>query len=166
MDQKNSIQVSGDIKISGQIQNLDKNEQNTTTHSKNWYPYLIYISPVSLVIIIILVVYKEIAISLIYWLVAIVNICVYSYYAFEIHSIDTKMFKQNKWYMYNQYWLNGLGAFVGWLALYVFIFFRLPNVDIATGIIWGDILILFVAFVGITGYLPYIALIKKLPGKN
>lgn len=95
----------------------------------------------------------------------------YSWRAFEIHKIDKSKYENNKWFMYNQYWFNGLGAFIGWCALYVLLFnvIGIGSCEPSLGnIISGDgthtlanLGLITFAFMGITGYLPFVSLIDK-----
>lgn len=95
---------------------------------------------------------------------AAVGISFHTLFAFEAHEVPTA--GKSKYFLAHQSLLNFAGSFIGWSVLYFFLFIRLSNVDIAIGIAWEDMLTLFVAFVGITGYLPYVVLMGKLPGKN
>lgn len=96
----------------------------------------------------------------------------YFYYgkkAYELHDdekeANKKKMADSKSRQRNQIWLNGLGAFIGWAFLYYFLIFRLhlfwPNFQI-----WGfkaetlDLFILLIVFLGITGYLPYVAILR------
>lgn len=55
----------------------------------------------------------------------------------------------------HDYFLNFLGTFFGWLSAYYFVFYRLGNTIELT-----DLVIIFISFVGITGYLPHIIINK------
>ena len=55
----------------------------------------------------------------------------------------------------HDYFLNFLGTFLGWLSAYYFVFYRLGNTIELT-----DLVIIFISFVGITGYLPHIIINK------
>lgn len=96
---------------------------------------------------------------------AIVFSCVYGRYAFEIHNIDKKAYEKNKWYINNQYWLNGLGAFVGWVALYILLFHQMEDVESLKNLGKTELILSVIAFLGITGYIPYILLLKNPFGK-
>lgn len=52
---------------------------------------------------------------------AIIFSYVYGVCAFEIHNIKLKGM-ENKWYINNQYWLNGLGG-ICWLGCFVYFAF-------------------------------------------
>ena len=111
--------------------------------------------------------------KLIFFFAAGVSIYIYARQAFEIHTqglvTNKDQPEKNKWHLYNQYWLNGLGAFVGWVMFYYLLFYkiRIDNpeqfvqlfdkkielLDLALGLI---------AFFGITGYFPYAAVIGRL----
>lgn len=65
----------------------------------------------------------------------------------------------------HQFMLHLLGALVGWILLYYLLFIRL---DFSSEILlnWEDLLILLIALIGITGYLPYNLIVKNwIPGK-
>jgi len=103
---------------------------------------------------------------------ATINIFFYTLFAFEIHNIDIEKNKlaDNKFYIYNQYWLNGLGAFIGWFALYILLFYII-KINQCTPIIviecWinnlgkKDIILIVITFLGLTGYIPYYALLIR-----
>lgn len=95
---------------------------------------------------------------------AIIFSYVYGVCAFEIHNIKLKGTK-SKGHVYNQYWLNGLGAFVGWVALYILLFHRMGDVVSLKNLEGIDLILSVVAFLGITGHIPYILLIKNPFGK-
>ncbi len=105
--------------------------------------------------------------AIIFWLIAIVMSFIYGIKAFEIHG-DTKGLKEsksNKWFRWHQFWLNFLGAFVGWSLLYYILAYRLDifrNLLVLEDyrITSIDLIVLLFAFLGITGYLPYTVLIK------
>jgi len=113
---------------------------------------------------------------------AIISIIFYGYFAFEIHNIDVEKKNDgdkhptwgkrgdNKWFIYNQYWLNALGAFVGWIALYILLFYviRIGHYPFSVAIlIWvknlgiDDLVLVVLSFLGLTGYIPYYALLGK-----
>ena len=114
-------------------------------------------------------------------LAAVISILFYGYFAFEIHNIDVKKnnnekhptwkeLGDNKWFIYNQYWLNALGTFVGWIALYILLFhiIRIENYPLSVAIsIWvnnlgiDDLVLVVLSFLGLTGYIPYYALLGK-----
>lgn len=109
-------------------------------------------------------------IGYIFWIVAILHAIVYGRYAFEIHGLDANLVKNN-WQRNAQYWLNGFGAFVGWVALYILLFYRV-GVDDTSGlgkyflaIDWQDFVLALVAFFGITGYFPYASLLGRVFSK-
>jgi hypothetical protein len=120
--------------------------------------------------------------EIVFFSVAGISIFVYGYWAFEIHGGTDQIKKKdevveprlayNKWYRYNQYWFNGLGAFMGWLALYLLLFGRIgigqPYFDLEWFVIsmdWQDFALGLVAFFGITGYFPFASLLGKLSGR-
>jgi hypothetical protein len=118
----------------------------------------------------------------IFFISAVISIIFYSCFAFEIHNIppaknnlnDKKetwpTLGHNKWFVYNQYWLNGLGSFVGWLALYLLLFYviKIDNYPLWLAMkFWTehfgirDLILIVVSFLGLTGYIPHYALIGK-----
>lgn len=51
--------------------------------------------------------------------------------------------------------LNFLGALLGWFSIYYLVFYRQgPKLEIT------DLILIFISFVGITGYLPHIIINK------
>ena len=68
-------------------------------------------------------------------------------------------YKDRKWdWWFYQVFLNAVGAFVGWVAL-----FYVCNTSIYDfGV--GHLIALVISFLGITGNLPYAALIGRVPG--
>ena len=154
--------------------------------------YLIFIPPIVLVVALFSVYLcylpNYFLFKIIFFIVASVSIYIYGRYAFEIHNIipkKTKIIdiikegtqlkeevKIDNWYIYNQYWLNGLGAFIGWLALYILLFYKIRIDSSSFNLLhfiehlsWSDFVLILVAFFGITGYFPYAVLIGKFPGK-
>ena len=55
----------------------------------------------------------------------------------------------------HDYILNFIGTFLGWFSLYYLIFYRLGN-----QLSFVDLFLIFIAFVGIVGYLPHIVINK------
>ncbi len=112
----------------------------------------------------------------VYWAVAIGWSLFNSRYALVIHDIretigkrpdGLEMYRAIGWgdrpraWRISQLVLNFLGSMVGFVALAYMWHFRLvPPLKLE----FTDLLVLLVAFYGITGYLPYI-LMKSFPGK-
>ena len=72
---------------------------------------------------------------------------------------DGKYGKKWDWWIY-QIWFNSAGAFLGWMILWYFveeITFKPTNI--------GHLAALIIAFLGITGNLPYAALVGRALGK-
>lgn len=105
---------------------------------------------------------------------AIISILFYSIFAFEIHnwkSSDEEYVKNGKKeFVYNQYWFNALGAIVGWSALYILLFYviRIEYYPLSSALfIWtrhlsaSDLFLIVASFLGLTGYIPYYALLGK-----
>jgi hypothetical protein len=86
-----------------------------------------------------------------------------SYFAFEIHTSDDTLWDLQYWpysKIIQQYWFNFVGGAFGWFALYATYTSRaiyLPGGEVGL----ADFLILYIAFAGITGYLPFL-LIKTI----
>ena len=99
---------------------------------------------------------------LLYWILAIFSSLFVTYFAPQIHGL--KPWKDHSWPQRISQWiLNFLGSVVGWIALAYFIFSRVQS---GTAIELTDLIILLVAFYGITGYLPYILIQKGFPFKG
>lgn len=96
----------------------------------------------------------------IFILCAVFGISFHTLFAFEAHKVSTK--NESKYYFAHQYLFNFAGSFIGWIILYYFIFIRLPVINIANGLIWEDMVLIFVSFVGITGHLPYSVFAGKI----
>jgi hypothetical protein len=99
--------------------------------------------------------------KVVFWIVALTFSCFYSFKAFSIHLTNASFVKdqkKNKKYawLFHQWWFNFVGAIVGWTILWVL----LPSIIIAliahnpTSISVADFLLLLIALLGITGYLP------------
>lgn len=97
--------------------------------------------------------------NLIFIICAILGISFHTLFAFEVHKVSKE--NESSYSFAHQYIFNFAGSFIGWVMLYYFLFIRLPNLNIIQGINWEDLLIIFIAFIGITGYLPYYALMGK-----
>ena len=79
----------------------------------------------------------------------------FGFKATEIFSVPTEG-RTAAWKFY-QYWFNFLGSFVGWIALGFLarkVYFCLQSLCPAQ-VDLMDLLVIFVAFVGVTGHLPY-----------
>jgi len=89
-----------------------------------------------------------------FWIVAILFSIFYSIKAFEIHKVTRS--KDDKSFLFHQYWLNFLGSLVGWTILWIV----LPNLvsgiehKCTNYISVKEIFLLIGAFLGITGHLP------------
>lgn len=111
---------------------IDQEEQQAQTAitSLTTNAWLIFIPPIALFLIAVILAFPFFdfsSIEIIFFVVASVSIFTYSNYAFEIHNINKATIMENPWYLYNQYWFNGLGAFMGWSALYVLLFYRIDT---------------------------------------
>ena len=77
--------------------------------------------------------------------------------AFQVRLADgeTVTRKNVTWpYWFHQFWFNFAGSLFGWAFLYFFLWHRMPLI-LSTNATFSDGFVLFVAFVGITGHLPY-----------
>jgi hypothetical protein len=62
--------------------------------------------------------------------------------------------KRNRTWWFHQFFLNGTGAFIGWVALYYFFKSDMCKIGIQ------HFIALLIGFLGVTGYLPY-AILRK-----
>lgn len=103
-------------------------------------------------------------IPLTYWGLAVLSSFFMTYFAPQIHGLEPKEWGDFPWPLRISQWiLNFLGSFVGWLGLAYLIFWRLQT---GTVVEFTDLVVLLVAFYGITGYLPYILIQKGFPFKG
>ena len=86
--------------------------------------------------------------------VAIVFSAFYWWRCFSIFKVDTSN-KNWEWKLHQRLF-NALGAFIGWFAAYF-----LWNTDL-NHFNAGHFIALIIAFLGISGYLPYAALLGKI----
>lgn len=103
-------------------------------------------------------------------LCAMISILFYGYFAFEIHNIDLPKKQQlHSFCKINEYWFNGLGSFIGWVSLYLLIFYVIRIDASSMGIAlsrWtehlgiNDLVLATLAYLGLTGYLPLFSLLK------
>jgi len=112
------------------------------------------------------------SLHLVHWIylgVAVIGSLVYGFGAFRIHGESTP--RAQGWPRRHQYWFNGAGAAVGWLAGWVVIQRWLGCEYVCIGEPTGwTILLAVLAFVGVTGFLPLtlmstIAALKALLAK-
>lgn len=94
----------------------------------------------------------------IYWVIALVASLLYGWHAvaiFKAHISSADPQPPKSWW-WHQRWLNFLGAFVGWSALW-FLLRKFIGCILgpctAEPTAW-DVLAAFISFIGITGYLP------------
>jgi len=64
--------------------------------------------------------------------------------------------KRNRIWWVHQFFLNGTGAFIGWVALYYFFKSDMCKIGIQ------HFIALLIGFLGVTGYLPYAILRKDM----
>jgi len=94
------------------------------------------------------------AMPIVFGLLALAASVFYGATACSIFDVSTSG-KRWPWKLH-QFWLNFAGSAVGWIALWSLI----PRVlgclsqSCSVDVSWSDVAVFFVAFVGITGYLP------------
>lgn len=97
----------------------------------------------------------------IYWLISIFFSILYGKNAVDIFIDTSKSFVKQKMklssWKSHQFWLNFVGSISGWVALYYLAFIRMPMVLSASDKKLGfeDGLVILIALLGITGFLPY-----------
>ena len=72
---------------------------------------------------------------------------------------DIYRIKKCDWWLY-QFWFNFVGAFIGWVVVYY-----IWEIDISEFEI-KHFVALIIAFLGITGNLPYVALVGRIRGSK
>lgn len=72
---------------------------------------------------------------------------------------DIYRIKKWDWWLY-QIWFNATGAFIGWVALYYISKTDISNFGIE------HFVALIIAFLGVTGNLPYAALVGRIRGSK
>jgi len=87
-----------------------------------------------------------------FWVVAGIHSFLYGVKCFQIHFQSTP--PKTIEYKYAEYLFNGLGAFIGWIALY-FVFHLSWNNPDSFG--WQHLVLSYVAYIGISGQLPFVA---------
>src|SRR5258706_864919 len=113
-----------------------------------------------------------------FWAVAVIVSAFLGWFCFEIHTLNRSSYKWPA--SVQQVWLNFVGAFVGWIALWFLVrqwwgVWRLPSAPaISVQMTISDFGLALTAFVGISGYLPFtvvgaiqtfVALIQRLVGR-
>ena len=84
----------------------------------------------------------------------IVWFMIYGSKCFEIHFLkeeSEKLKKNNILFFYNQIWFNGLGSFMGWIAIYYLWNVNQKDLNI------GHLVVLLIGYLGITGNLPFVS---------
>ncbi len=110
--------------------------------------------------------FDKILFDYIFWGFAIFQSITLGFNAFEIHT-DTPpltVAKLDPWRLNNEYWFNMLGILLGWIAIYILFVFRINGnmTEWANKININDFVLILVAYLGVTGYIPYVSLIKGL----
>jgi len=100
-----------------------------------------------------------------YWIAALGMSLFYGLRACEIFSVSTEG-RRTSWRVH-QFWLNFLGSLVGWVAAWALL---RPVVACASeacslSVSASTVLVFFLAFIGITGYLP-VAVVGLVGGVN
>ncbi len=72
--------------------------------------------------------------------------------ALEVSEQDKDRIAKSPALRKHQWWLNFLGSFVGWSLAYVVVRHTLPTYNFRP----VDLPLAFVAFIGMTGHLPYV----------
>ncbi len=93
--------------------------------------------------------------SVLYWAFALVVSLFYAIFAvdaLEVSDEDKKKIAENCPLRWHQRWLNFLGSIVGWCVAYVV----LQHTCSTYGFRPVDLPLAFLAFVGMTGHLPYV----------
>lgn len=72
---------------------------------------------------------------------------------------DIYRIKKWDWWLY-QIWFNATGAFIGWVALYYIWKVAIHNFKVE------HFIALIIAYLGITGNLPYVARLGRLSGRQ
>ena len=116
-----------------------------------------------------------------FWSVAAIVSGFLGLYCFEIHALNRSSFRWPA--LVQQVWLNSIGAFVGWIALWLLVrqwwgVWRLPSAPFAPAVSLqmtvSDFGLALTAFIGISGYLPFtvvgaiqafVALVRKVVGR-
>ena len=93
--------------------------------------------------------------SEIFWIIAGAWSLYFGLWAFEIHSSSMA---NNNHRNYTQYFFNGLGALLGWVALYFLLKLDWSN---PSNFGFQHLILSYIAFVGITGNLPFVSKFSK-----
>jgi len=94
-------------------------------------------------------------IRLVYWVAATLASALYGLFAtdaLEVSEDDKKKIKENGPLRWHQRWLNFLGSLAGWSLAYVVLRHSWSAGDFRL----SDLPLAFLAFVGMTGHLPYV----------
>ena len=97
----------------------------------------------------------------IFWIIAFLASFFYSYWAFKIHlvkkeDVDNLRKEKNYAWFIHQFWFNFIGSITGWIILWL----TIPNIFLGfcdqntVSLEFKEIVLLFIALIGITGHLP------------
>ncbi len=89
--------------------------------------------------------------------ISLISSLVYGLKAFDIFG--PRLTEENKWTAWHlhQIWFNFTGSLLGWIALWFVIRKTWNCIELScpAQLDWSDATIIAIAFVGITGYLPF-----------
>lgn len=97
--------------------------------------------------------------EIVFLLVAVIASGFFGFYCFEIHNLGRSTFEWQE--KIQQVWFNFIGAFAGWIALWILIrqwwgAWRLPTTPaVPVQMTLSDFGLALIAFVGMSGYLPF-----------
>ncbi len=166
------------IKIKPCASNTPKPSEPKKPTNKNNLPYLIFLPLLAFMVFALVLFLQSISCNtpvvpyskIVFLIIALTSSYIYGRHAFEIHNVKTLTEKdrENKWYMLNQYWFNGLGAFIGWVSLYILLFYRI-NINVqgvdfssfAKNLGLANLALTIISYLGITGYIPLASLLKR-----
>jgi hypothetical protein len=106
--------------------------------------------------------------KILFWSLAFIGSGFYGWCAVEIflpleftqQTADLREHKKKRSWRVHQRWLNFSGSMVGWWCLWVVgvkVWPLWPFVIASESLTWGDAALAFVAFLGVTGLIPYAA---------
>ncbi len=90
-----------------------------------------------------------------FWIVATGFSVWYGKYApeaLEVNQDDKDRIAKSPALRWHQHWLNFLGSFLGWCLAYIVLRHVYPGYKLGA----GDGILMFMAFIGMTGHLPFV----------